>query len=345
MKSINTFSAVYCSGLVVPNQSTLAALCLLFENVYLPNNIEYAVEFSRQYRLGGKNDNYKGIQIEGMSPDAGDPLEDLNEEERESALRYIAWFMQRSMENHSLFGPVISTNAFDADGPVKVELTRQGAPGELNEYAVSPATMTLVSEDDYTIPGLIESGWIPVVGNLNGKQLLQQSGNKSQTAKELAALLAIKSVEMFFPATRDVEADVILEAREKLKDHLPVFWSAMFKLSTDLRQAIRDLESPEEIAATGADVVDTIVRPALTDLNRKIELERKQWFRRVFGSVYRALKVSAANPPVTQDQLLRSALLLGAGTAVNISDNAHRIEIMRSEAGLTYLLDLNDLLN
>ena len=95
----------------------------------------------------------------------------------------------------------------------------------------------------------------------------------------------------------------------------------------------------------GTEIVDTIVRPALTDLNHKIELERKQWFRRVFGGMFRALKVVAANPPLTQGQLIRSSLMLGADATMNVSDHLYKIEEMKAQAGLTYLLDLGALID
>ena len=103
--------------------------------------------------------------------------------------------------------------------------------------------------------------------------------------------------------------------------------------------------TPQEISAIGTELVDTIVRPALTDLNHKIELERKQWFRRVFGGVFKALKVAAANPPLTQEQLIRSSLMLGADAAMNVSEHLYKVEAMKAQAGLTYLLDLNALVD
>lgn len=341
MHSINSFRAVYCSGLLIPNQSTVVALGLLFEKVYLPNNIEFIVDFARKYRVHSKTDRYKELQLKPESPDDGNPLDQLSPEQQENAYKYIDWCMDCAARNHSLFGPVIESKAFGESGPLHVKLTKQGAPGELNTYEVSRVPLQLVGEDADGLARLVQSGYVPVVGNLYGPQPMQ--GGHSRTAKELAALLAIKSVEMLFPATRPVPAEIILEARDKLRDQLPLFWSAMFKLSVDLKKAIEECKTPQEISAIGTELVDTIVRPALTDLNHKVELERKQWFRRVFGGVFKALKVAAANPPLTQEQLIRSSLMLGADAAMNMSEHLHKVEAMKSQAGLTYLLDLNAL--
>lgn len=343
MHSINSFRAVYCSGLLIPNQSTVAALGLLFEKVYLPNNIEFIVDFAKKYRVNTNTSRYKELRLDPESPGYDNPLDQLSPEQQENAYKYIDWCMECAINNHELFGEVIESNAFGKSGPLHAELIKQGAPGELNTYEVTRVPLKLVGDDADGLARLIQSGYVPVVGNFHSPKLIK--GEHSSSAKELAALLAIKSVEMLFPATRPVPAEIILEARDKLRDQLPMFWSTMFKLSVDLKKAIEECKTPQEISAVGTELVDTIVRPALTDLNHKIELERKQWFRRVFGSVFKALKVAATNPPLTQEQLIRSSLMLGADTAMNMSEHLYRVETMKAQAGLTYLLDLNALVD
>lgn len=339
---INSFRAVYCSGLLVPNQATMAALGLLFERVYLPNNIEFVIEFAKTYQIKSNDDHFKEIRIKPGSPDTAHPLEHLTAEQQEYAYRYIDWCMQWALQNHALFfDKVFESDAFDGGAPLRVKLIKQGVPGHLNEYEVSRVPMMLVGEDANSVANLIGSGYVPVFGDLHTS--LPQNGIINPTAKALASMLAIKSVEMLFPATQSVPAEVILEARDKLREQLSLFWSAMFKLSVDLRKAIDDCKTPQEVSAVGTDLIDTIVRPALTELNHKIELERKQWFRRVFGSVFKGLRVAAINPPLTQDQLIRSSLMLGADMAMNISDHLQKIEVMKNQAGLTYLLDLSAL--
>lgn len=341
MRSVNTFRAVYCSGLLIPNQSTVAALGLLFEKVYLPNNIEFVIEFAKSYRVQTKNERYMELEVSSDSPGDKNPLADLSPEQQETAYKYMAWCMHCARKNQELFGPVIESDVFGGSGPLHAELIKQGASGELNTYRVTHLPMKLTGENMDELNGLVQSGYIPVVGSLHG--LTKMPDSSESTAKQLAALLAIKSVEMLFPATRPVPAEVILEARHKLREQLPLFWSAMFKLSVDLKKAIAECKTPGEISAIGSEMVDTIVRPALTDLNHKIELERKQWFSRVFGGVFKALKVSAANPPLTPDQLIRSALMLGADAAMNVASHHQQVEAMKSQSGLTYLLDLNAL--
>ena len=150
----------------------------------------------------------------------------------------------------------------------------------------------------------------------------------------------MKSVEMVFPRTKPAHPQVILEARDRLSDQLPPFWSAMLKLSVELRGRIRDCKSSEEIVREGQELVDTMVRPALIDLRQKLIKERREWFYRILSPVQKSLRLLIGNPPLTQQQLFTNALLLGADVAMTASKNMRQIEALKGEAGLTFLLDL-----
>src|SRR6266542_147153 len=343
MKSISTFKAIYCSGLVLPNQATMAALALLFDKVYLPNNIEFVIDFAKRFDLTLSTDDYKDLVVSGRSDNGQDPFEMLSSEERETAYKYIDVCNSCAIENQSLFGEVIESDIFEGGNPFTTKLIEEGAPGELNLYEVSLSEMNLVGNALDRISSRIDDGYVPVVGNLRGNRLLGELSGDTRTSKELAALLAVQSVAMFFPATRDIPAELILEARDRLKDHLPLFWSSMLKLSLELKSAIKDCKSTQEVFMIGTEMVDTTVRPAIIELNHKIEKERKQWFYKIFGGIYKALKVAAANPPLTQEQLIRTSLLIGADATMDFADHLHKVESMKNEAGLTYLLELGAL--
>lgn len=343
LNAITKFKAIYLSGLIIPNQATVAALGILFEKVYLPNNIEFAIDFAKQFQIATSSNGYRSIVITPEDPDERHPLEALTPEQQETAYKYIDWSMACAYRNHELFEDVIESDFFEGGKPLVAELVEQGAPGQMNKYKVTGAAMQLTGDEHHKLSSMVESGYVPVIGNLHGGRLLKELPPSSIPAKELAALLAIKSVEMFFPATKGAPAEVILEAREKLRDHLPLFWASMLKLSTELKAAIKDCKDKDEVFAASQELVDTIVRPAVIDLNHKIELERKQWFHRIFGSVYKALRMTATNPPLTQEQLIRSSLMLGADAAMNFADHLQKVESMKNEAGLAYLLELGAL--
>jgi len=73
-------------------------------------------------------------------------------------------------------------------------------------------------------------------------------------------------------------------------------------------------------------------------------MERKQWFFRVFGRVFNALKVAAVNPPLSPTQLVKSSLILGGDVAMDLGEHLGKVDALKNEAGLTYLLDLRALM-
>lgn len=344
MKELTTFNAIYCSGLFIPNQASVTAISLLFDKVYLPNNIEFAIDFAKHYTITSNSELYKGISIKDIENENPiDPFNLLNNSQKETAYKYIAWSLSFVQTNRELFNNIFESNIFADGEPYKVDLIEKGKNGEKNKYKVSLAPMQLTGEDLNKIPNLIKEGYVPVVGNIHGKKSLEKFGTTDIGAKQLASILAMQSIEMFFPSTEPVPAQIILEARDKLSDHLPVYWSSMLKLSTELKPLIENCTTHSEIINEGKEMIDTIIRPALIDLNDKIEKERKQWFYKIFGRAYSGLKMVASNPPITQEQLIKSSLLLGADTAVGIANDFQKVESIKSEAGLTYLLELSTL--
>jgi len=210
--------------------------------VYLPNEIELIVDFCRSHKIRTTSDAYKDIIVEPISGDAtDDPFVDLEPQQKETVYQYLDCCMNVAIKNNELFGAVIETNAFGDSGPLNVELIQKGGPGELNKYRVSRSPIILESEADSGVSSLIQNGYIPVVGYLDGN--VKKINARKKNSKEIASLLAIKSVEILFPSTVAAPAEVILEAREKLRDQLSLFWSTMLKLSVEMKKAIQERES------------------------------------------------------------------------------------------------------
>lgn len=344
MKSITRFNAVYCSGLVIPNQATIAALCLIFDKIFLPNNIENVIDFAKRYKIKGvKDGDIDGYRIKSNNNNnQSDPFKDLTEREKETAFSYIEWSRRVGVRNFELFDEdIFETQFFEGGKPMYATLIEKGVNGQLNAYKVYSSSMSLI-QDDNKVEELVDKGYVPVVGAFHSDSKNKYDSG-SITAKQLASILAMQSIEMFFPAPQDAPAELILEARDKLSEHLPVFWSSMLKLSVDLRLLIESTNIHTEIIREGMNLVDTSVRPALIDLNDKIEKDRKLWFYRIFGHVYKGLKVIAGKPPVSQEQLIRSSLLLGTDTAMEVVSDYHNQEQMKNSVGLTYLLELDAL--
>jgi len=342
---LSEFRAIYCSGAFVPDADAVVALALLFEKVHLPNNIEFIREFATKYRIIGapKKDLSEDLRV--VSQEGDDAFADLTAEQKETARQYVLWAISFAFQNAELLGEVFESELFGSKELISVELIEQGGLGKLNKYRVSIGKMgALTSGDAAGFTKFIEAGYVPVVGSFH--EASPMAGHRDHaTAKQLAALLAMKSVQMILPRTRSARAEVILEARHRLRDQLPPFWSAMLKSSVELKKLIADSKSHYDVGREATDLVDRTIRPAVIDLGAKLEKERKDWFYRILSPVRSGLRLMIGNPPLTQQQLLTNALVLASDTCVSIADNIRTIESLKAEAGLSYLLDLSAMLS
>lgn len=344
---LTEFKAVYSSGVFIPDGDAVTAVSLLFSKVLLPNNIELIKEFSKKFRIVKPvlaDEDRLSMKITAEDGSEADPFCDLTADQKLTVHRYLYWGTRFALAHAQLFGEVFETNLFEKGEPFKVTLVKKGAPGKLNEYIVAPRPMRLVSDDEKIFPDLVRQGYVPVVGRYHPGASLGKDLDPI-TAKQLAALLAMKSIQLLFPATSSARPDIILEARYRLSSHLPPFWSSMLKLSTELKRRIRECQSASEVVREGEDLIETMVRPSLIDLVEKMTKERKNWFYNILSPIQKGLRLIIGNPPLTQQQLITNALVLGADVTTSIAGQMKTIEALKQEAGLTFLLELHKVLN
>jgi hypothetical protein len=155
----------------------------------------------------------------------------------------------------------------------------------------------------------------------------------------IAASLAISAVAMSLPATKAANETEILEAREKLRDHLPPFWAAMLKLSADLAKKLGANASAKDVQREVSASVNTIVRPALIELLRKLDLEKKDRFKNILRSAAGAMRVLAGKPPTDLAGLVSGSIMAGTDVALDFADQLRKIENLKRESGLTYLIE------
>jgi hypothetical protein len=342
VKSLTQFRAVHCSGAFIPDDSAVVALSLLFEKVHLPNNIELIRQFVQRYRITPSRARRESVTVE--SDDGGDLFSDLTTVQQETAKRYLALAMRFAHLHSELFGEVFESELFPNNKIVDVKLLKGEKHGEQNLYRLTFSNQAVIKGgDENYFPNLLAAGYVPVVGRFSNVSPFVNTPDEA-TAKQLAALLAMKSVEMVIPRTRAARPDLILEARDRLRDQLPPFWSSMFKASVELKKLIAGSKSHYEVSREATDLVDRTIRPAVIDLATKLEKERKDWFYKILSPVRTGLRLLIGNPPLSQQQMLTSALVLASDACASVAENMRTIEALKSEAGLSYLLDLADVL-
>lgn len=357
MPSLTNFKAVYSSGIFIPEPSAVCALSLLFEKVYLPRNLKLIEEFAKKFRFTGKiqtaeelfqelfftDDKMKAnVKSFGfIDEDKSDLFHHLTNAQKQTAYLYLIRGIRFALAYDSLFPEVFETQFYK--GGEVTAINKDESNTEKNVFRATIAMDLDFDEEDDDFPRLLSQGYIPVVDNNWGNQM-PHKGMDEMSARQIAALLAMESIDIIFPKTRGVHPEIILEARERLSDHLPPFWSAMLKLSVEMKSRIKECKSSKETFGESQYLVDTLVLPALIDLQQKMLKEKKDWFYKILSPIQKGLRVMVGKPPLTQQQLITNALVLGSDVLVSAAENMRAIESLKQEAGLTFLLEAQKIL-
>lgn len=274
------FEAVYGPGFLIQNPSMVTALSLIFEKVYLPNQLDSVIEFSKNFRIirdrneGGEERIEMKIEPVGHSDEK--PFKELSEEEKDTAYEYLRLAKFFSMDYSPLFMEgVFNTNLYEEGDPLEVDLIEENPGDEKNIYEVRERPMHVTKGGDSKVKRLIDRGAVPVLDKTGLGNFIPEEDRSTLSSRYLASLLAMKSIEIVLPRTSPADAETILEAREKLSDLLPSFWASMLEMSSKIKERVSEDHDPEDLIFECREIVDTEVRPSLVEIRNKMELERK----------------------------------------------------------------------
>ncbi|RJR42591.1 MAG: hypothetical protein C4567_06950 [Deltaproteobacteria bacterium] len=334
------FEAIYCSGMFIPEPAIVTAMALLFEKTHLLNNLDLVINLSRFFQLNSPLLNKDNVDIE-YKLEAPHYLRDFLSLSKEQAISFLVYcrlgynfFKKYSL----LFSEVFSYSFL----PCEIENFFNFEERENGSNFIS-LKLEINNSCIDDMNRLTMEGKVPVIYNIIPHEIISADQHQKSefSAKQIAAMLALKSVAIILPATKAAEPETILEARFKLKDHLPPFWSSMLKLSEELRKKLGEKGSELRLQREVDNAVDTIVRPALIDLINKLEKERKNWFFKILSPVTKGLRVIVGNPPVSTAELISTSLKLSSDIAFDVSDQIRKVNALKQESGLTYLLELH----
>ena len=241
-KRLTQFEGIYMSGFFLTNPTYITALALLFDKVHIPNHLEFVIEFSKRFRFSNphqKDEKDLDMIFERLDEvtynKIGDenPLEGLTPDELKTAKRYLFYSHQFCMRNHELFPEVFTTDLLKDNKVFEVRLIEKNVKGGLNKYSVETKPMIVTTDGLSQLSDRIKNGSVPIIGMNNiGNNITK---NDSTSAKSIATLLAMKSIEMMLPPLKSARPQEILEARDRLSDFLPAFWSAMLKFTVEYK--------------------------------------------------------------------------------------------------------------
>jgi hypothetical protein len=340
-KRLSTFEGAYLSGFFMQNQSMVTAMSLLFEKIYLPNQLEMVIELSKKYKLEtsfDENHEFNFQRVDGGKLIIENPLEELTKAQQKTAQDYLLIAHHFCMRNHELFPTVFETDLLENNEVYNVELVEKGKKGELNKYRIKTNPLYVTTDGMHELENRLKRGSVPLIGLGEFDLSTAKLGNIPDTS--VAALIAMKSIEMVLPATKGVKPELILEARDKLSNHLPQFWSVMLKFSKDGREIIKNAKSNEEANLECINLVDTNIRPVLIDLNEKIIKDRKNWFYKILSPVGNSMKFLVGKPNLSNMDLLTTSMSLATNVGADYLNHKRKLNELKDEAGLTYLLKL-----
>ncbi|UPW83556.1 hypothetical protein [Lysinibacillus sp. Ag94] len=327
----STFTGLYMSGIFINDPKSLTIMSLLYDKIYLPNQLDYVIEFSQKYKFA-KYDSDLNVNLKPFSSNEEDidPLDSLTPEQRLTANQYLKAIGKFSMHYSKLFGEVFISDFFENNKVLNAKLVRQGAPGELNTYEVSMNPIIVSSDNDERTLEVLESGAIPVFGEHHIRQNMQAD---KYSGKFLASLLAMKSIDIVLPPIKSAHPEAILEARYNLRDYLPLFWSEMLRFTQLFKNSLSNGLSIENVMFEATDFVDCYIRPLLIEINNKMIQEKKSRFKDIVSlSENEFLNLSIGNPQVTKSDIINMGLPLNRSQLDSSS---------KEESGLTFLLNLS----
>lgn len=342
-KRLSTFQGAYLSGFFMTNQSMVTAMSLLFEKIYLPNQLELVIELSKKYRIDTSIKEELQMKFERIDGDEliiENPLEGLTEAQQKTAKDYLITAHGFCIRNYELFPSIFETDLLKNNQVFDVELVKKGENGKLNTYNVKTNPLQVTTDGLHELENKLKRGFVPLLG-LDEFDLSTTKINNIPNSS-IATLIAMKSIEMVLPATKSVEPGLILEAREKLSDHLPQFWSVMLKFSKEGQEIIKNSNSIEEANTECRNLVDTTIRPVLIDLNEKLIKDRKNWFHKILSPIGNSLKFIIGKPNLTNLDLLTTSMSLATDVGIDYLSHKRKLNELKDEAGLTYLIKLSN---
>ncbi len=339
------FEGVFCSGFLIPDQAMITALSLIFEKVHFLNQLEYVIELSKKYTISApafiENQEIKITPTDPATKE--EPLYSLSLRQKRTVYNYLYFSDQFFMNNALLFPKVFCCSLLAKGEILSAKLIEKGVKGRLNLYEVKRNPLVVSVGGQGELKRLISEGKIPIVGGI--VPIKSSEIDKDFSATQIATALAIKSIAMILPGTKEADSETILEAREKLKDHLPPFWASMLKLSAELSERLNPKEDEIKLQREVDYAVSTIIRPALIELVNKMEKERKQWFYKILSPLVKGLRIIVGNPSGDLASLISSSLTLGANASLDIVKQLRKVEALKQNSGLTYIIELHKVLN
>lgn len=158
-----------------------------------------------------------------------------------------------------------------------------------------------------------------------------------------AAALAMKSLDIVIPSIADITDEDILKARDELCEQLIPFRYSMLSLAPVVRDGIQSNTSLEEIFKEATYIAETKVAPALYELQRRLTMEKGQFWRKLIFKGSKVIPKFILNW-TTKDALSAAIASLTGATnlASEVIEHKALLNSFKNQGGLGFLLSVAD---
>lgn len=81
------------------------------------------------------------------------------------------------------------------------------------------------------------------------------------------------------------------------------------------------------------------------ELKNKIYKDKKNWFYKILNPAFDSMKIFMGNPKLTTENLVIAGLTTGMNITFNLIEQEYEIQKIKKEAGLTFLLRFDEMIN
>lgn len=161
--------------------------------------------------------------------------------------------------------------------------------------------------------------------------------------RQLTSVLAEKCFEVAVPQCRAVEAEELLELRRKLADVLIPYRMALQRLSTRLRDGLKEEVSMADLRKEAKFLAESEVEPAVYELREKIERNLNGLILKVFGKLLGWIPIVATAFLAPTPDRIYEALKRTYADVGDLAGIAH--EQLKRDPSLSFLISASRLLS
>jgi hypothetical protein len=241
------------------------------------------------------------------------------------------YFYEQALSYLPLYQEIIHVTLFEGGTPIITEQLPDGM-----WQVTAKGNIAIPSEEGDSSPDLFaDKNYFPVVTSIYDLDSIK----KPTMTRSLATLLAMRCIRMFLPDVGQLNAFEVLEARSKLMDNLQCFWAGMLRISKQLRQAT-SAPASVDVFAEAQELVDSDVLPAVLELKKQMEAERKTLFARLLIPLQSAVRFIVGMPLANSTTLALGAMDASMSVSRTILKSVEAMNNDEKRRMLAFLLHL-----